>query len=75
MKLGEEAIQHLEEHMPELFAAAVTQAYWAALADGHNVVQREGDDLVEVSPDGTRRVIKPLPPMVSVEPGRLHKLL
>jgi hypothetical protein len=75
MKLGEDAIQHLEEHMPELFAAAVTQAYWAALAEGHNVVQREGNDLVEVSPDGTRRVIKPLPPLIPVEPGTRRKLL
>lgn len=75
MELGEEAIQHLEAHLPELFAAAVTQAYQAALAAGHTVLQREGDDLVEVSPDGSRRVIKPLPPLVPVEPGTRRRLL
>jgi len=75
MELSEEAIQHLEAHTPELFAAAVTQAYWAALTAGHTVVQREGDALVEVSPDGTRRVLRPLAPWTPVGPNVHRKLL
>lgn len=69
MEPGEASIVFLEEHVTELFSAAVTQAYWGALAAGRSVLQREGDELVEVSPDGTRRVVKSLSPMIDVEPG------
>ena len=69
MALDDKSIDYLEEHFPELFAAAVTQAYWGALAAGHSVVQRDGDDLVEVFPDGSRRFIKKLPPGFEVVPG------
>jgi hypothetical protein len=75
VELSEEAIQHLEAHMPELFAAAVTQAYWAALAADQTVVQREGDALVAVSPDGSRRMVSPLAPWSPVGSKVQRKLL
>ncbi len=63
---NEAAIRYVEEHLPEAAAAAVTQAYWQALAEGVPVAVRERDNLVEVSPDGSRRVIKPLEPLTPV---------
>lgn len=47
---SDESIDYLEEHLPELFSAAVTQAYWGALASGHSVLQRDGDALMAAVP-------------------------
>lgn len=66
---NEAAIRYLEEHLPEAAAAAVRQAYWQTLAEGIPVTVREGDDLVEVSPDGTRRFVKRLEPLTPVPRG------
>lgn len=74
MDLDEASIRFLEEHVPELFSAAVTQAYWGSLASGHSVLQREGDDLVEVFPDGSKKVVKALPPMIAVGPRSRRRL-
>ena len=40
MTLSEDAINYLEEHIPELAKATFTQAYWAALASGSSVIPR-----------------------------------
>jgi hypothetical protein len=61
MGLNEEALNYLEEHIPELAQAAFKQAYWAALASGSSVLMSEGGNLVEVFPDGKRKFIKHLP--------------
>ncbi len=58
----EQALDYLEEQIPALSASAVTVAYWAALAGGHSVLEVEGSAIVEVFPDGTRRVVKVIEP-------------
>jgi len=65
----EEALDYLEEQIPALSASAVTVAYWAALASGQSVLEVEGDAIVEVFPDGTRRVVKATDPALAVEAG------
>lgn len=75
MELTEEAMCFLEEHIPELAAAAITQAYWSALASGSTVLEADNGMLVEVYPDGTRKIIKPLPPRIKVTPGQKFKRL
>lgn len=75
MILTEEAIFYLEEHIPELAIAAITQAYWTALASGHTVLEAENGALVEVFPDGTRKFIKRLPLRTKVIPGSKYELL
>ena len=70
MTLSEEAICFLEEHIPELAEVAFKQAYWAALASGSSVLIGEKGNLVEVFPDGKRKVIKPLPPLIPVTRGQ-----
>lgn len=70
MTLNEKELDYLEAHIPELAAVAFKQAYWAALASGNSVLMSENDHLVEIFPDGSRKVIKPLPPRISVTPGQ-----
>lgn len=70
MKLNEKELNYLEEHIPELAEAALKQAYWAALASGSTVLMSENGNLVEVFPDGKRRIIKPLPSPTRVTPGQ-----
>lgn len=70
MKLSEEAISFLEEHIPELADAAFKQAYWAALASGSSVLMSENNSLVEVFPDGNRKIIKSLPKKTPVTRGQ-----
>ncbi len=62
-------IDYLEQHIPELAAAAVTQAYHASLAAGNHVWVVEDGAIYEVSPDGNRTYIKDVEPSTPVEPG------
>jgi len=54
--------------------AATKQAYWQTLASGDSVVELENNQLVEVFPDGSRNVIKTMPPAVSVMRGQKMRL-
>jgi hypothetical protein len=58
MALSEQAIDYIEQHLPELMATATKQAYWQTLASGHSVLIAENGYLIEVFPDGTKKVIK-----------------
>ena len=66
--LDEKTLVHLEAQFPQLFQAAVTQAYWATLAQGLSVLERTEEGLVETFPDGSNKFIKALEPWVSVIP-------
>lgn len=70
MKMTEEAMFFLEEHIPELANAAIKQAYWQALAAGSTVLEVDNGKLVEVSPDGSRKFIKEMPPRTAVRLGQ-----
>jgi len=72
--LDEKTLDHLEAQFPQLFQAAVTQAYWATLAQGLSVLERTEEGLVETFPDGSSRFIKPLEPWVRVNPGEKRVL-
>ena len=74
MELNEKEIDYLEEHIPELAEIAFKQAYWAALASGSTVLMSENGNLVEIFPDGKRKIIKPLPPSTPVVPGQKLEL-
>ena len=73
MSISEETMQYLEEHIPELAQAAVTQAYWQALAAGSSVLESENGVIYEVFPDGTRNVVKTIepPPPVAIGEKRM----
>lgn len=70
MSLPEKAMRFLEEQIPDLAETAIKQAYWQALASGHTVLECENGVLVEVHPNGTKKVIKKLHPPIKVEPGQ-----
>jgi hypothetical protein len=68
--MKEEELDYLEAQIPELAEIAFKQAYWQALASGNKVLEAQDGSLVEVSPDGTRKILKPLPPRLTVKPGQ-----
>ena len=58
MKLDDEAIDYLEQFIPELAALATRQAYLQALASGQSVLIAENGQLIEIFPNGTKKLIK-----------------
>lgn len=74
MPNSEKTMQFLEAHIPELAQAAVTQAYWQALASGSSVLQSESGAIFEVFPDGTRKLIKVISPHSAVTLGETREL-
>ena len=65
--LGEAELDYLESLIPHMAGAASRQAFLDSLAAGLSVVVAEDGAMVEVFPDGSRRFIENLPPMVRVE--------
>ncbi|HEV7349260.1 hypothetical protein [Telluribacter sp.] len=61
MKLTEKELNFLEEQIPAMTEQATQIAYYTTLANGHSVVIAEGGHLVEVFPDGTKKIRKKLP--------------
>jgi hypothetical protein len=74
MNMTEESMRFLEEHIPDLADAALKQAYWQALATGSSVLVSEEGELVEIFPDGTRKVLKQLEPQTDVIAGQRLEL-
>jgi hypothetical protein len=56
--LNEEELNYLEQQIPILAETAIQQAFWQTLASGDNVIIAENGQLIEISPDGTRKVLK-----------------
>ena len=69
MKLTEKEIQNLEECFPYAAEHSVRQAYFEALSSGSSVLVVENSELVEVFPDGSRKVIEKIAPHISVKKG------
>jgi hypothetical protein len=56
----ENEINFIEAHIPELAEVAFKQAFWQTLADGVSVIIAENHQLVELFPDGSKKIIKQL---------------
>lgn len=56
--LNEQELNYLEQQIPILAETATKQAYWQTLASGDKVMVAEDGKLIEVSPDGSRKIIK-----------------
>jgi hypothetical protein len=67
-------IDYLEQHIPELAEAAGTQAYWASLAAGNDVLVIEEGAIYRVSPDGSRTFVKATDPPVTLDTGAARRL-
>ncbi len=74
MTMSEESMLFLEENIPILADAALKQAYWQALATGSSVLICEDGALVEMFPNGTRKVLKQLEPQTSFTLGQRLEL-
>lgn len=61
MKLTEEAMQFLEERIPKL-AEANNQAFLETLAAGETALIADEGNLVEIFPDGRRKIVKQITP-------------
>jgi hypothetical protein len=67
--MDDKKLDFLERAIPELADAAFNRAYWGALAAGFSVLETEGENLVQVHPDGSKTFIKKVPPRVRVKKG------
>ena len=56
--LTDQELDFLEQQIPILAETAMKQAYWQTLTSGDKVLIAENGFLVEVSPDGSRKVVK-----------------
>ena len=74
MSIDENAMCFLEEHIPDLADAAVRQAYWSSLASGNNVLICENGAIVEVHPDGSKKLIKKIAPPIPTIKGQRFKI-
>lgn len=72
--MSEEQMRQFEERIPELGRQAVARAVAKARETGHRVTVGLDGQVVEIYPDGTRKVLKDLPPKVKVERGRRLRL-
>ncbi|MDR6560780.1 MULTISPECIES: hypothetical protein [unclassified Arcicella] len=64
--LGEQELDYLEQQIPILAETATKQAYWQTLASGDKVMIAKDGQLIEVSPNGTRRIIREIDKPVRV---------
>jgi hypothetical protein len=56
--LNEKELDYLEQQIPILADAAFKIAFWQTLASGDKVLIAENGQLIEISPDGSRKVMK-----------------
>lgn len=56
--LNEQELNYLEQQIPILAETATKQAFWKTLASGDKVMIAEDGKLIEVSPDGSRKIVK-----------------
>ena len=71
MGLSEQALDYIDQHLPELMATATKQAYWQTLQSGNSVLITENGELLRVQPDGTEVFIKDLELPTKVEKGSI----
>ena len=70
----EQALDYLEQQIPNLSAAAVDVAYFQALASGQTVLVSGQGGIYQALPDGTRKLVKALERPLSVPVGTKVKI-
>lgn len=75
-QFSEKAQESLESRIPQMAQAAFSQAHLKALAVSGKVLQVSGGRLVELSAEGSVRVIKSVEPSFRVQAGikRIRKV-
>jgi len=72
--LNEQELNYLEQQIPILAETATKQAYWQTLASGDKVMIAEDGKLIEVSPDGSREIIREIEKPMKVT-QRFYKIV
>jgi hypothetical protein len=65
--LTEKELDFLEAHIPALADNAFKKAYLDALSSGKSVLEAIDGKIVEIFPDGTKKIIKKIPPDKKVD--------
>lgn len=65
-EIDEKSMRFLEEQIPAIAELAGRKAYLDTLVSGDSVLICEKGTLLEIHPDGSRSVIKQLPPPIPV---------
>lgn len=75
-RLDESKTRQIEEFIPKLAKNATTLAFRQALSSGNRVLIADvkGGELLEVTPDGRRRVVKQIEPSVKMQKGQIIKI-
>jgi hypothetical protein len=68
-QFSEKALESLETRIPQMAQAAFSQAHLKALTFSGKVLQVSKGSLVELSAEGSVRVIKPVEPSFRVQAG------
>jgi hypothetical protein len=71
---AELALDHLEQQIPSLSAAAVDVAYVHALASGQTVLVSGDGGIYQALPDGSKKLVKELAKPLSVPVGTRVKI-
>jgi len=74
MQTSEASIDFLEKHIPELADAVFKQAYWQALAAGSSVLIAEDGQILEVFPDGTRKLVKQIAKPIHITSDKVSRV-
>jgi len=62
----EKELDFLENHIPALAQNALNKAYVDALSRGSSVLETIGNHIVEIFPDGTKKIIKTISSNIKV---------
>jgi hypothetical protein len=75
-QFSEKALESLETRIPQMAQSAFSQAHLKALAVSGKVLQVSGGSLVELSAEGSVRIIKAVAPSFQVQAGikRIRKV-
>ncbi|MDH4552563.1 MULTISPECIES: hypothetical protein [Pseudomonas] len=69
-QLSDEAIENLENQIPEMAAAATRLAYFRAVAAGHTVVTVDNNHIIATHADGHVEVLAETKPSLKVKTGQ-----
>ena len=73
-QLSEEAIENLENQIPEMAAAATRLAYFRAVAAGHTVVTVKNNHILATHADGHVEVLAETKPGRKVKTGQRYSV-
>ena len=74
--LIEKEIQNLEEKIPYVVETSIKQAYFNALSSGNSVLAIDDkNNLIEVFPDGSEKLIKKVEPNVVIKKGTRFEIV